>query len=139
MCPGLSSEGKSGNATMYVCVPRARAEEEDTGAMYDVPPPGPSKKESRKKYVCPHGPEDFFPAQSKNLCPEVHQSLFKIPKIMAKKIPLLLLCCAVYLASSPVFATNEPVMQSHKADECNAPAPADFNITSIGGNFIALV
>jgi len=58
---------------------------------------------------------------------------------MAKKIPLLLLCCAVYLASSPVFATNEPVMQSHKADECNAPAPADFNITSIGGNFIALV
>ena len=65
MCPGLSSEGKSGNATMYVCVPGGRAEEEDPGAMYDVPPPGPPKKESRTKDVCPHGPEDFFPAQSK--------------------------------------------------------------------------
>ena len=29
MCPGLSSEGKSGNATMYVCVPGGRGEEED--------------------------------------------------------------------------------------------------------------
>jgi hypothetical protein len=30
------------------------------------------------------------------------------------------------------------VLQSQNLDECNAPAPEDFHITSIGGNFIAL-
>ena len=60
---------------------------------------------------------------------------------MVKKIPFVLLHCALILAFTSVSASNVPPNvepQSIKTDVCEAPPPDNFRITSVGSNFISL-
>ena len=60
---------------------------------------------------------------------------------MAKIFLVLLLLCAFSISGTSLLAAPLPGSTANytlKADECDAPAPDDFRITSIGGDFISL-
>lgn len=57
---------------------------------------------------------------------------------MAKTILLTLCLLFAQTSINPVFAFHSPTLQNKLSDECTAPAPDSFRITSIGGNFIGL-
>lgn len=60
---------------------------------------------------------------------------------MAKNLLLALLLCTIPCSFTCLFAINEGNPNENKAlkaEECNAPAPDSFRITSIGGSFISL-
>ena len=131
MCPGLSSEGKSGNATMYVCVPRGRAEEEDPRAMYDVPPRGRRRRNREKSMYAPMVPKIFFQSKVKFCWPiwgYLKKRLKSCTGIFYYKIALHhcspnfqlpsttgCLCCNILIQTVP-FRWGEKCSDNHSCD-----------------------
>ncbi len=60
---------------------------------------------------------------------------------MEKRLQLILLFCAFQFATTPILRADESLpLENHsfKTDQCDAPAPDSFRVTSHGPNFIDL-